>query len=140
MNLFNILLGGARPDLLALSNGTISDSTGPIAVSTIRFNADGSTEKSIHSVYSEYNAGEWYIPEPVSGVGGSYEVSLISFTGFTPSGPATGVWNSMSSAVEWSYTSGASGSRNSNLTIGLRRAGSSVTEVTATITLNTNLP
>ena len=140
MNLFNILFGGCSPTLLKLSNGTITSSTGPIATASIRFNTDGSTEQGINGVYSTYNSGEWFVPEPRTGVGSDYEVSLISFTGFAPSGMTVGVWYDLGTAREATRSTSASGTRSANCTFGLRKAGSTITLVTAVITLQTILP
>ena len=126
---------------VALTGGLITDSDTPLAESRVRFNSDGSISQwtATAGVYTQFHPGEWYVSEPSAGVGANYEVGLISFTGFTPTGPSVGTWTNMGSAVEWIRQSSAGGTRNANMTIGIRASGSTTTLVTAVITLQTVL-
>ena len=142
MNLFNILFAGGGANITALTNGTISDSNSPIAESRVRFNTDGSISQytATAGTYSDFHPGEWIISEPVTGIGSSYEIQLASFTGFAAStGPAVGVWTPLSSSVEWTRQTSATGTRSWNGTLEIRKIGTSTVLATAVITLQTVL-
>ena len=128
-------------NLLALTNGTITDSASPLAESRVRFNTDGSIDQwtKTASVYTQFHPGEWYIAEPQTGIGNNYEIQLASFTGFSASGPGVGVWTALSSAVEWTRQTSATGTRNWNGTLEIRKVGTTTVLATAVITLQTIL-
>jgi hypothetical protein len=129
-------------NLLALTNGTISDSASPLAESRVRFNTDGSIDQwtKTASVYTQFHPGEWYLAEPQTGIGNNYEIQLASFTGFAAStGPGVGVWTALSSAVEWTRQTSATGTRNWNGTLEIRKVSTTTVLATATITLQTVL-
>ena len=136
-----MLAGPKAGNLVALTNGTITDDTSPFTLAKVRFNSDGSIDQYTDNVgiYTQFHPGEWYIPEPVTGVGNIYEIRLESWTGFTPS-PSDFNWKGIDTNPEWSYTTSFSGQlRFTNMTMEIRKKNTTTVLATAIIRLEGDL-
>lgn len=70
------------------------------------------------------------------GAAADYEIRCTVNSGTTPAGSATGSWLSLSSTRAWTLTETGTGTKSCNLTIEIRKAGSSSSVDSATVTMS----
>lgn len=110
------------------------------ATGGVRLQTDGTLQTSEGSgtgaSYADKASGQWHLAEPDAGIGSGFEARMTINSGALDAGDALSTWISLGTERTWSTSETSdNGSTEANLTLEIRRTGSSAVLRSATFTI-----